>query len=192
VSRFAYGRFALVLCLAFAAACSGQAGGSSPGTGGSSVGGSGLTGIGGLGGSVTPPPPGPGPQAIAACTPAMQTQVGPTPLRRISTLEYRNAVRDLFDDTTDVTAASGFPSDEQVGSFVANVKTVLSPTNNEGYMTAAEGVASRFAAKFATESGCAASDAALRSSLTRANAGRSPSILRYGFSCAIPSSASAP
>ena len=39
----------------------------------------------------------------------------------------------------DLTAASGFPSDEKVGSFIANVKTTLSPTNNEGYMTAAEG-----------------------------------------------------
>ena len=60
----------------------------------------------------------------------------------------------------DLTAASGFPSDEKVGSFIANVKTVLSPTNNEGYMTAAEGVATRFAARFATASGCPATDAA--------------------------------
>src|SRR5690242_16139807 len=105
----------LVLCLAFAAACEGKAGGSSPGTGGS-----GLTGIGGLGGSVAPPPPGPGPQAIAACKPELETQVGPTPLRRISSLEYKNAVRDLFAQTADLTAASGFPSDEKIGSFISN------------------------------------------------------------------------
>ena len=158
MSRFAYGRFALVLCLAFAAACSGQAGESSPGTGGSSVGGSGLTGIGGLGGSVTPPPPGPGPQAIAACKPELQTQVGPTPLRRISSLEYKNAVRDLFGQTADLTAASGFPSDEKIGSFIANVKTPLSVTNNEGYLSAAETVSTGFVSRFATASGCTGTD----------------------------------
>jgi hypothetical protein len=148
-----------LLGLLLVAACAG-AGGSPTGNGGAGSGGSGLTGIGGAGGSVVPPPPGPGPQAIGSCTPAMQTQVGPTPLRRISSLEYRNAVRELFGDTTDVTAASGFPSDEKVGSFVANVKTTLSATNNEGYMSAAEGVATRFVGRFASASGCAASDAA--------------------------------
>ena len=158
MSRLAYSH-ALLFGLVFAAACAGGGGGGTPGTGGSVVGGNGGS-VGGAGGSVTPPPPGPGPQAIASCKPEMQTQVGPTPLRRISTLEYRNAVRDLFDDTMDLTAASGFPSDEKVGSFIANVKTVLSPTNNEGYMTAAEGVATRFAARFATASGCPATDAA--------------------------------
>jgi len=158
VSRLAYSH-APLFGLVFAAACAGQGGGPPTGTGGSVLGGNGGS-VGGAGGSVTPPPPGPGPQAIAACTPAMQTHVGPTPLRRISTLEYRNAVRDLFGDTNDLTAASGFPSDEKVGSFIANVKTTLSPTNNEGYMTAAEGVATRFVTRFATASGCAASDAA--------------------------------
>jgi hypothetical protein len=109
---------------------------------------------------VDPIPPGPGPQAIGECMPAGQTKVGPTPLRRISTLEYRNAARELFGETTDPTTASGFPSDEKVGSFVANTKTTLSPTNNEGYMSAAEAVGSRFVTRFASASGCAASDAA--------------------------------
>ena len=158
MSRLAYSH-ALLFGLVFAAACAGGGGGPPTGAGGSVLGGNGGS-VGGAGGSVTPPPPGPGPQAIASCTPEMQTQVGPTPLRRISTLEYRNAVRDLFGDTTDATVASGFPSDEKVGSFIANVKTTLSPTNNEGYMTAAEGVATRFVARFASASGCAASDAA--------------------------------
>ena len=158
MSRLAYSH-APLLGLIFAASCAGGGGGTTPGTGGSVLGGNGGS-VGGAGGSVTPPPPGPGPQAIASCKPEMQTQVGPTPLRRISTLEYRNAVRDLFGDTTDATVASGFPSDEKVGSFVANVKTTLSPTNNEGYMTAAEGVATRFVTRFASASGCAASDAA--------------------------------
>jgi hypothetical protein len=142
--------------LLLAASCAGRAGEASPGT----AGGGGSIGMGGAAGTVTPPPPGPGPQAIASCRPEMQTLVGPTPLRRISSLEYRNAVRDLFGETTDLTAASGFPSDEKVGSFVSNVKTTLSPTNNEGYMSAAEAVSSRFVSRFATASGCAASDAA--------------------------------
>ena len=156
MSRLAYGRIGFVLCLAFASACEGKAGGSSTGTGG--AGGSGLTGIGGLGGSVAPPPPGPGPQAIGACKPELQTQVGPTPLRRISSLEYRNAVRDLFAQTADLTAASGFPSDEKIGSFISNVKTPLSVTNNEGYLSAAETVSTGFVSRFASVSGCTGTD----------------------------------
>jgi hypothetical protein len=154
LSRFAYSNVALPLCLLFASACEGKAGGSSPGTGG----GGGLTGTGGGAGQVMPP--GPGPAAIGTCTPDTQNQVGPTPLRRISSLEYKDAVRDLFGTTTDPTAASGFPSDEQVGSFIANVVTPLSPTNNEGYMSAAESVSAGFVTRFASASGCAASDAA--------------------------------
>jgi len=158
VSRLAFSPHALVLGLVLASACVRATSGHVPGTGGSGPpGGSGGAAGGGV---VPPPPPGPGPQAIGACKPETQNQVGPTPLRRISSLEYRNAVRDLFGDTADLTAASGFPSDEKVGSFVTNVKTTLSPTNNEGYMTAAEGVASRFAPRFAGASGCAAADAA--------------------------------
>ena len=159
VSRLAYSHALLICCLVVASACEGKAGGGATGTAGAA----GLGGAGGgsgAGGSVVPPPPGPGPQAIAACTPAMQTQVGPTPLRRISSVEYRNAVRDLFGQTTDLTAASGFPADEKVGSFIANIQTVLSSTNNEGYMTAAESVSSGFVARFATASACAATDAA--------------------------------
>ena len=105
--RFTYGRLGLVLCLALASACGGKVGASSTGTGGG-----GLVGIGGAGGGVVPPPPGPGPQAIASCTVELENQVGPTPLRRISSLEYQNAVRDLFAQTVDLNAASGFPSDE--------------------------------------------------------------------------------
>jgi hypothetical protein len=141
-----------------AAGGAGSGSGSGPGgTAGTGATGGSTAGTGGI--TVPPIPPGPGPQAIAACTPDGQTKVGPTPLRRISGLEYRNAVRDLFADTTDATTASGFPSDEKVGSFVSNTKTTLSPTNNEGYMGAAESVASRFVAKFATASGCAVTDA---------------------------------
>ena len=87
----------------------------------------GLTGTGGAAGQVMPPPPGPGPGAIASCKSDTPNQVGPTPLRRISSLEYKNAVRDLFGEMTDLTAASGFPSDEQVGSFVANIVTHAVP-----------------------------------------------------------------
>jgi hypothetical protein len=154
VFRLAYSH-ALFLALLLASSCQGQAGGSSPGTGG----GGGSIGIGGAGGGIVPPPPGPGPQAIGACTADKQNQVGPTPLRRISSVEYRNAVRDLFAETTDPTAASGFPSDETVGSFIANITTTLSATNNEGYMSAAEAVSSSFVKRFASSSGCAASDA---------------------------------
>jgi len=150
---------AILLVCALATACKGQAGDSPTGTGGSVGAGGGET-TGAAGRVVQPPPPGPGPQAIGSCKPELQTQVGPTPLRRISSLEYRNAVRELFGETTDVTVASGFPSDEKVGSFVSNVQTTLSATNNEGYLSAAEAVSTGFVSRFASASGCAASDAA--------------------------------
>ena len=84
--------------------------------------------------------------------------VGPTPLRRISILEYNNAARDLFGDTTNPAAVSGFPSDEKVGSFITNTKTPVTPTNNEGYMTAAEGIASRFLARCSSGTACGIDD----------------------------------
>src|SRR4029079_863186 len=104
VFRLAYSHALLICCLVVASACEGKAGGGATGTAGAAgLGGAG--GGGGAGGSVVPPPPGPGPQAIAACTPAMQTQVGPTPLRRISRGEYRKAVRAVCAPTTVRTAA---------------------------------------------------------------------------------------
>lgn len=96
---------------------------------------------------------------IAKCESGSENNVGPTPLRRISSLEYANAARDLFGDTANATQASGFPSDEKVGSFISNTRTPLSSTNNEGYMSAAEGISSRFVANFASASKCSAGDA---------------------------------
>ncbi|MFZ5896587.1 MAG: DUF1592 domain-containing protein [Myxococcota bacterium] len=135
----------------------GQTGSSGGQTGNSGQGGSGNNGTGGT--SLPPPPPSAGPQLIGNCQSGSPAAVGATPLRRISSLEYSNAVRDLFGDTGSATQASGFPSDEKVGSFISNTRTPLSPTNNEGYMSAAEGVSSRFVQNFATASKCSASDA---------------------------------
>ncbi|HWA74315.1 MAG TPA: DUF1592 domain-containing protein [Polyangiaceae bacterium] len=131
----------------------GSVGGSS---GGSDQGSSG----GGSGGGFTVPSPGlgKGPSVIGSCGATGANSVGATPLRRISALEYQNAVHDLFGDTENSTQASGFPSDEKVGSFISNSKTTLSPTNNEGYLSAAEGVSGRYVGKFAAASKCASSD----------------------------------
>ncbi|MGC4094100.1 MAG: DUF1592 domain-containing protein [Polyangiaceae bacterium] len=134
-----------------------SAGGSAGNAGTSSTAGNSSTGTGGA--TVAPPPPGKGPQLIGSCQSGSTVTVGPTPLRRISSLEYSNAVKDLFADTSSVTQASGFPSDEKVGAFISNSVTTLSPTNNEGYMSAAEGISARYVANFATASKCAASDA---------------------------------
>ena len=141
-------------------ACAGvRKGGDNAGTGGNGNGDGGGSGPGpGLGGMG--PGPGPGPSLIGACSADAKPSVGPTPVRRITSLEYNNAARDLFGDLANPASASGFPSDERVGSFVSNTKTPLSSTNNEGYLTAAEGVASRFVTRFATASGCAAGDTA--------------------------------
>lgn len=137
-------------------------GGAAPGSGGNAGSGaqtSGGSGNGSGGASVPPPATGSGPQLIQNCKPGAENDVGPTPLRRISSLEYANAVRDLFGDTGNATQSSGFPSDEKVGSFISNSRTPLSSTNNEGYLSAAEAISARFVQNFAATSKCAANDA---------------------------------
>ncbi len=84
---------------------------------------------------------------------------GAPALRRLSRLEYNNAVRDLFGVTT--RPADAFTAEERVAGFNNNSVTPVTQLNNEQYLTAAEAVAEQVLANFATLSGCAsASDAA--------------------------------
>lgn len=74
-------------------------------------------------------------------------------MRRISRLEYNNAVRDLFKD--DTTPAAGFVAEEKVAGFNSNSKTLVSPLAVEQYLNAAEGVAERVSNAVAAATGCA-------------------------------------
>src|SRR5450631_1766173 len=81
--------------VALASACAGRAGDSSGSAGSTGSGGSGATGSGGSGGTVAQPP------SVgltlftdtSLCQPGVN--VGSTPLRRLSRIEYNNMVRDL-------------------------------------------------------------------------------------------------
>jgi Protein of unknown function (DUF1592)/Protein of unknown function (DUF1588)/Protein of unknown function (DUF1585)/Protein of unknown function (DUF1587) len=83
--------------------------------------------------------------------------VGPTPVRRLSQLEYSNAVRDLFGA---VVAPSDLPTDELLaGVFVANITSPMSADQFTNYDTTAQTIADAAAAGLAQASGCGATDA---------------------------------
>jgi hypothetical protein len=84
--------------------------------------------------------------------------VGVTPVRRLSQLEYANAVRDLFGATV---AVGSLPSDELLGGvFVANTATPMTSDQFTSYDTMAQTVADQVASGIAQASGCGASDGA--------------------------------
>jgi hypothetical protein len=134
-------------------------GGKGGGTGGSSSGGTAGTGgsVGGSGGMPDPPKMGIGVDVLTQCANPGVASVGPTPIRRLSRLEYQNAVRDLFSVTIN---QGDLPSDEPLGVFTANVRTRMTTDNFTRYDTMARNVAEQVAATFPTISGCGAADAA--------------------------------
>lgn len=126
----------------------GATGGSSSGSGGSSSGNGGSSG--------TMPDPGVGVSALAMCSDP--NAIGVTPVRRLSQLEYANAVRDLFGQTV---AVGSLPSDELLGGvFVANTATPMTSDQFTSYDTMAQTVADQVASGVAQASGCGASDGA--------------------------------
>jgi len=128
---------------------SGATGGSTSGSGGSSSGSGGSSG-----GSM--PEPGVGVSALAMCTDP--NAVGVTPVRRLSQLEYANAVHDLFGATVSV---GSLPSDELLGGvFVANIVNPMTTDQFTSYDTAAQTVADQVASGIAQASSCGASDSA--------------------------------
>jgi hypothetical protein len=152
-------------------ATGGSGGSAAGGTGGSTTGGSGGSATGGTGGSTTGgsggssatggsaaggsggtgPMEGVGVSALTECKDP--NLVGPTPVRRLSQLEYVNAVRDLFG----VTVSQGdLPTDELLGGvFVANTKTRMTEDQFIRYDTIAKTVAETAAASLTAAWGCA-------------------------------------
>jgi hypothetical protein len=126
---------------------SGATGGSTSGSGGSS------SGSGGSSGGSTPDP-GVGVSALGMCTDP--NVIGVTPVRRLSQLEYANAVRDLFGATVSV---GSLPSDELLGGvFVANIVNRMTADQFTSYDTAAQIVADQVASGIAQASSCGALD----------------------------------
>jgi hypothetical protein len=80
---------------------------------------------------------------------------GTPPLRRISRIEYNNAVADLFGLTT--RPADAFVPEEKAGDFSrfgSNTVTPVSSLATEQFLTAAEAAADHVVAQFASLSGC--------------------------------------
>lgn len=78
--------------------------------------------------------------------------VAPQPLRRLSRLEYDNAVRDLLGD--DSRPAAGFVAEEKVAGFNSNSASTVSALSVEQYLNAAEGIAERAVSRIAAITGC--------------------------------------
>lgn len=78
-------------------------------------------------------------------------QIGHMPLRRLTRLQYANAVRDLFGVEADISKLGG---DEKLGPFDANYATPVSPTSVEQFRAIAEQVADAVAADPVAVLGC--------------------------------------
>lgn len=74
------------------------------------------------------------------------------PVRRISRIEYDNAVRDLFG--VQGHPASGFVAEEKVGGFDSNSRSPVSELAVEQYLDAAEAVAAQVLGKLSGATGC--------------------------------------
>lgn len=117
---------------------------------GTGNGGTNAAGSGGSSGSdgMKPPPKGVGIDVFTKCTDP--NQVGPTPIRRLSRLEYFNSVRDVFGVEVN---QGDLPADELVGVFTTNL-TRMTADNFTRYDTAAKAVAKVVSENFAQRSNC--------------------------------------
>ena len=82
--------------------------------------------------------------------------VAETPMRRLTRLEYNNAVRALFDD--DTAPADDFVPDETIGGYAANAVAPATKLVVEDYFRAAEAVAASALARSDTLVGCDIAD----------------------------------
>jgi len=91
--------------------------------------------------------------------------VGPSPIRRISRVEYNNMVRDLLSDHS--RPADKFVAEDKVLAFNSSSVTPVSELSSEQYFTSAEGIAERIDVQ--ALSGCTAplDDACAQSYLER-------------------------
>src|SRR5688572_27866011 len=84
-------------------------------------------------------------------------QPGAAPLRLLTRFQYDNAVRDLVGDTT--RPSLGFPPENEVDGYRTNASTNLAnPLLVESYLTAAEAVAARAAARVTEIAPCDGAD----------------------------------
>jgi Protein of unknown function (DUF1592)/Protein of unknown function (DUF1588)/Protein of unknown function (DUF1595)/Protein of unknown function (DUF1585)/Protein of unknown function (DUF1587) len=172
-------------------ACAGRAGGDptggagstgNPGSGGSSgtvgtgSGGTVGTGSAGTGGSVKQPPS----VGLALFTDTSlcaggQVDVGSTPLRRLSRIEYNNMVRDLGLDPSNTQPANQFVSEQKIdGNFNTNSYASISGTIfNQQYLQAAETLAANAVANnLSSLVTCTTQDAACATQFITSFAGR--------------------
>jgi hypothetical protein len=100
------------------------------------------------------PPPGspitPGPDGSFACTPGAMPSA--TPLRRLSMLQYRNTIRDLFADVPGIDASAAaaaslgrMPVDES-GVLFTGMDTRLSDRHVQGFYDVSSAIAARLVA----------------------------------------------
>jgi hypothetical protein len=97
------------------------------------------------GGGKTPPPTkgGGGPPTVATDAPrtCQANQLGPSPLHRLTRVEYDNTVRDLLGE--DLGLAKDFVADERAGTFTGNSYNPISEMQFTQYATAAAAAATR-------------------------------------------------
>jgi hypothetical protein len=125
----------------------GTAGGTAPTTsgtgsdpGGTVGGGSSPGGV--VGGGSAPAPSG-------ACS---GDQLGPSPLHRLTRVEYDNSIRDLIGE--DMNLSKDFAFDEKAGEFNSNFFNPLTDVQFSQYATAAEAVAERAVTKLSSVVPC--------------------------------------
>jgi hypothetical protein len=103
------------------------------------------------GGKPAAPPPAMGGGKGTVATDAPRTcggPLGPSPLHRLTRLEYDNTIKDLIGE--DMHLAQGFAFDERAGEFTANFFTPISEMEFNQYATAAEAVAEKAVTAMAT------------------------------------------
>ena len=130
---------ATLLCCGplLALGCTGSIGEGRPSPGTGNVPGSG-TGPGGSPGSGNAPV---APDAPRTCS---ASQLGPSPLHRLTRLEYDNTIRELLGE--DLKLAREFNDDERAGNFTGNSFTPISEMQFTQYATAATAAADRVVA----------------------------------------------
>jgi len=92
-------------------------------------------------GGKTPPKGGSVPIADDAPRTCQASQLGPSPLHRLTRVEYDNTIRDLLGE--DLKLAKDFAADERAGTFAGNSFTPISEMQFTQYATAAAAAATR-------------------------------------------------
>jgi hypothetical protein len=112
-------------------------------------------------GSSPSKPSGGGGSSVAADAPRMcgAGQIAPSPLHRLTRLEYDNTIKDLVGE--DLKLAGSFAFDERAGEFTANFFTPITEMQFTEYTTAAQAVGDKAAASMSQVVPCdPAADAA--------------------------------